>query len=280
MAKTKSRTDADANAVVKVQGVNAALLKYAEQDKSLAGMDEYRILPRIKLIQAMADQDLKKAFGEGTAIIRPGDAVVWKEGDEDFKFVPLLFVVEFAQWADLQDNEQNTVIARSFDPTSVIARKARDPKGRYEPYPNGSEMKYRFVEHLRFYGFIYGEHALVGTPVVLSFERGEFTQGKNFISAIKLRRTQVTDESGTRMIPLPLWSQVWAFRVGFRDKSKDRRWYGLDFKLPETPVIKDDEIEFFHSQHIELADLQAKNRLLVDERDKDVVETSGDNTEM
>jgi hypothetical protein len=278
--KSKDRTDPANSPVKKVAGMSAALVRYTEQDASLAGMDEYRILPRLKIIQAMADPALKEKFGEGTAIIRPGDAEVWRKNDEPFAFVPALFVVEFAQWADPNDSESNTIIKRTFDPTSELAKKARDPEKRIEPYKLGSEQKYRYVEHLRFYGQIYGDiHPLSGTPVVLSFERGEFTQGKNFISAIKLRRQPVQTDSGTRIVPVPLWAQIWSLSVGFRDRAKDRRWYGFDFASPEISIIKDEQVEEFHKLHLELKELQEKNRLMVDEQDRDVAATPADSKE-
>lgn len=242
------------------------LASVVEEDHSLAGMEEYRILPRLKIIQAMSDKDLKKQFGEGSAIVRPGDAMVWKDGDEPFQFVPHLFQVEFCKWSDRRDSNGPMIPERSFDPTSEIAKRARDPKLRFEFYPDQEDrdpdkaMKYRYVEHLRFPGMIYGDHPLTGTPLVISFERGEFSQGKNFISAIKLRRTKVEDTVRS----VPLWAQVWSFTVGFRERG-DKRWYGLDHHVPDQSMILPEEVEEHRTLHMELKELHDKNRLMTEE---------------
>lgn len=253
--------------ITKVQGTDPNwLANYIEQDQSLQGMEEYRILPRIKVIQSMTDQNLKKMFGEGTIIIRPGDAVLWKDGDEPFLFVPLFFCVEFTKFADLRDKESGVVIVeRSFDPTSDIAKKSRDSELRFEIYEGQEKkkdpMKYRYVEHLRFFGVIYGSHQLAWQFIALSFERGEFGQGRNFISAIKMRKTRIGDKS----VPVPLWSQVWALKGVFRDKG-DKKWYGIDFVAPDDPMINPGDAEQMFAFHKEMKELFEKQRLLVDEQ--------------
>ena len=254
----------------KVSGVDANFLaQYVEQDSSLQGMDEYVILPRLKILQQMSDPTLKKQFGEGSAIIRPGDALVWKDGDQPFLFVPHFFYVEFAKWADRRDKENPAVIARTFDPTSEIAKCARDPNRRFEIYADQEKKKtdqekfrYRYVEHLRFPGVIYGDHPLTGTPVVLSFERGEFGTGKNFISGIKLRRQAVEVNGLTKNIAVPLWSQVWAIAVTLH--GTDPQWYGFSFSVPEVTLIQPEEAEEHRSAHLSLKEVYEQNRLRVD----------------
>ena len=159
------------------------LAKAAVDDTSLAGMDEYRILPQFKIVQPTTEQAMKKEFGEGTILVMPGNAVAWSDGNEPFDFVPQFFFVSFEKWSDLDDSDSPMVVDQTFDPSSTIARKSRSKEERFEPYPEGS-FTYRYVERLRFPGVIHGDHILAGTAVVLSFERGEFWQGKNFISAI------------------------------------------------------------------------------------------------
>lgn len=278
MAKvaTKDRTESQ------IQRVNPSFLaQYVETDTSLEGMDQYRILPRLKIIQGMTDKALKDVFGEGAAIIRPGDACVLspqevREGKR-FLFVPQFFWAEAAKWADLKDKEGPSVIARSFDPTSELFKRADDPDKRFEIYPGyenkrpEDQRRYRYVHHLRFAGVIYGDHGLAGTPVVLSFERGEFMQGKNFISAIKMRRQKITVGEGEfaeeKSVPVPLWAQVWSFTIGWRPRAEGGGWYGFDFQPAEPPLISEKDHEEMYKAHVELKELHEKDRLRVDDDD-------------
>lgn len=253
------------------------LAKVANTDTSLEGMDEYRVLPQFKIIQATTDKELKKEFGEGSILVRPGNALVWREGDAPFLFVPQFFFVGFEKWSDLKDKDQPMVVSRTYEPTSELAKKSRNSEQRFEPYGDGTERKYRYVERLRFPGVIYGEHPFTGTPVVLSFECGEFNQGKNFISAIKLRRQEVELEDGNVRVNVPLWAQVWSFSTGFRDRG-DRKWYGFEFKPAETSLIEESQMEAMQTDHEELKTLHAANRLAVDgdetESDEETVPTT------
>ena len=167
---------------IKKVGVNPDYLaQYVEKDNSLDTLREYRVVPRFKIIQATTDTELKKNFGEGSIIIRPGDALICKfeEKPESFDFVPLFFFVEWAMWRDLKGTGP-MILDRSHDPTSELATKSKRADTRKELYPGHEEYQDKdklynsYVEHLRFIGVIYGDHPLVGTPVTLSFERGEW----------------------------------------------------------------------------------------------------------
>jgi len=269
MSKDRNETD-----LTQVGGnANSFLAGFVEQDTSMDGMEEYRILPRFKVIQPTSDQTLKKTFGEGTAIIRPGDAVIWKDTDPPFKFVPQFFWVEFCKWADLRDKENRMIMETTYDPLSDIAKKAKDYEARHEVYPgmeskpDKDQFKFRYVEHLRFCGIIYGDHEFAETQVVLSFERGEFNQGKNFISAIKMRKQKIVVDEVETSAPIPLWAQIWQFSVGFREPDANRKWYGFDFTSANPSVINAGDADKFFEIHKALKDLHEKNRLRVDDDD-------------
>jgi hypothetical protein len=263
----KSRTEATA---IKVQGIDPNYLqKYVAEDISLDSLKEHRIVPRLKIIQAPSSNELKKAFGEGSVIVRPGDVLVCKfqEEPESFDFVPLFFFVEYVKWADMKDNSTTVILDRSHDPTSNIALKAKNPASRMEPYPGHEnkpepeKMYHRYVEHLRFIGIIYGNHPLVGVPVTLSFERGEYGQGKNFISAATLRR-QIIDGISR---PVPLWAQVWKIRSAFRSPDQSRKWYGFNFEAADPSIVQSTEAETMLTLHKEFKDLFEQQRLMVQE---------------
>jgi len=265
-------------ATKKVEGVPGFLVDFIREDTSLANLDQYVIIPVVKMVQGSAGLELKKKFGEGTAILRPGDIVLAKYEDDNgqatFDFVPHFFFTEFTKDSALGDSENPWILQRSFDQTSEIAKKARDADQRKELYPGHEDRKpedkkyFRYVEHLCFAGVIYGEHQLEGTQVVLSFEKGEFWQGRNFISAIKMRKSKVEEQR----ITLPLWSQVWTFSVGFRDKGANKKWYGMDFEIADEPLIKEDEADAMFAAHTELKEVFTKDLLQVDhgERDEEV----------
>ena len=262
------------SAIKKVEGDPTFLSKYIQDDHSLDGMQEYRVLPVLKVVQSMSDREQKEKVGQGSCIIRPGDTILCS-GQESFQVVPLYFWVDFAKWSDLKDTDSPNVMARSDSPVSDIAKLSRDPDKRLEVYP-GDEAKpssdrrhYRYVEHLRFVVMVYGEHDFSGQVATLTFERGEFFTGKNFISAIQMRKTRVGDD----MVPVPLWAQVWQLSVGFRDRGA-RKWYGIDFAAADQNTILESEAPQFQAAFMEYKELQDKARLRVDDEDLPEGETA------
>lgn len=258
------RTETD---ITPVPGDVNWLQSYVDRDESTQGMDEYRILPRLKVIQGMTDQVLKEKFGEGTVIIRPGDTQVWAKNQQPFQLVTLFFYTEFAKWADLRDRDNPACLERSYDPNGALAARCRSSDKWFEEYPDqaskkieADRWKYRYVEHLRFVTMVYGDHPLVGTFVMLSFERGEFFQGRNFISAIRMRKTNV----GGKLVQVPLWSQVWQFKPTFRDRGA-KKWYGLDFEPAGEPLILPEHAKEMSDHFKGFKELHDKQKLVVDD---------------
>jgi hypothetical protein len=230
-----------------------------------------RLVSRIKIIHASSGSELKKVFDEGSVIISPGQALIAEvekrnEQGKPFFMVPAFFFIEFCKWADIKDNSSPSIIARSTDKGSDLALKARNSDRRFEEYGNEGAFTARYVEHLNFISFLYGDHPLAenGEPFVLGFCRGEFMTGKNFITSIS-------------RIKAPLWSQVWKFNTQHRDRN-NFQWWGLDFSRPDEEIdgvpgfIKENEIEFFRTAHEELKQ-QFENRLLVVDRSEQEDET-------
>lgn len=248
------------------------LAQYIEQDDSLEMLKEHRTVPRFKIVQATTEQELQGSFGVGSCVVRPGDALVAKFNAEPktFDFVPLFFVCEYAKWRDLKGTGP-MILERSADPGSDLARRAKSAELRKEAYPNQNhiadekdKMYYSYVEHLRFIGVIYGDHPLAGTPVTLSFERGEWRQGKNFISAITMRREEVNGESK----PVPLWAQVWRFKIIHHAPDQKRKWYGFAFEPADPSLINQEDAPAMQALHKEFKELAQKQLLVVqDEAD-------------
>jgi hypothetical protein len=250
-------------------GSSSLLARIAKEDKSLVKLGEYVILPRLKKIQQMTDTALKEQFGEGSVILAPGNAMVVSKA-ESFQVVPLFFYTEFCKWKDRKDAESNMILERSFDPDSDVARKARSEKGRYEVYaedvgkPAEKQKKYRYVEHLVFPSVIYGDHPLAKTECILSFEKGEFSNGRNFSTAIKMRKIEVEG----RPVACPLWAQVWTLQPALRTRGENK-WYGFDFGPGLTPVILEEEQEEFMKRHMEVAELFEQKLLVAAGEDDD-----------
>ena len=237
------------------------LAEYGAEDRSTDLLKQYRVIPRIKVIQSLSLESLKEEFGEGSAIVTPGNVLVAKRR-ESVEFVPLLFFPEWIKWADRDDKTGPPIIARTFDASSQIAKNAKDPKTRIEIY--GTNLKARYVEHLNFVGLIRGAHELAGSLVVLSFSRGEHSTGTSFISSISLRRVGGNKQA-------PLWSGVWKLTANLRDRGT-KKWWGMDYNPASEPWIKPEEAPVLRAMHEELLDQYQKQLLIVDQTTEDEVD--------
>jgi hypothetical protein len=279
MAKSNRMDDAT-KGIVKVPGVTGGLLAKYQEDTSLDLLQQYVIVPRLKIIQAMTDQALKDKIGnDGTVCITVGEASLVAKKGEPFLFQPRFFYNEWAKWADRNDKDSNRIVERSYDPTSELAKRAADSNRRYEEYPDqgnkpaDKRMKWTYVHHFVWVGVVYGSHPLAGTEVVMSMERGEFGNGRQFITAIASRRHM--PDGTTEKMKVPLWAQVWELKSALRDKSQGK-WWGYDFGAPTTegvaPMIPDSEFELAHAEFLRLSQLHEQNRLRADHGEGDETE--------
>jgi hypothetical protein len=251
-----------------IKKVSPGFLADYQEDKSLETLRQHVEVPRLKLIQGTTEISLRETFGEGAGVIRPGDVLVCRK-DDAFSFVPLFFFVEWCKWADMKDSSPRCIIDRTFNADSELAVKAKDFKARFELYEGHEgldakqQMQYRYVEHLRFISVIHGDHELAGAPLTISFERGEYRQGKAFINAIAMRREHVGGEPKS----VPLWAQVWTLQPGYRDPEPQRKWWGWDYKAAEPAIIEEEEAPAFRQQHEQFKEAFEANLLRVKEVD-------------
>lgn len=277
MAKRTDRKE-----VTRVSGVDASfLLKHQQEDTSLQGMEEFVILPFLKIVQDQTkDQELKQRVGAGGVAMSPGKLVVYESGGDPFLFVPQFFHNEFLKCADIKDSESPFIVARTYDPSHELAKKARDPDLRTEVYPGDEDKKpanqknYRYVETLNFSGVVYGDHPLSGQRAAMVFSKAEFSTGRRFISGIKMRREIIEDpDSGENIaIKVPLWSQVWEMSTSLRPPRNGGQWYGFDFAPADPPVIDPADEEEFKASYEELKAAHEDNRLRVDHEEDESVE--------
>lgn len=241
-----------------------ALVAAAAEDTSLSGLGEYKIIPRLLCVQS-GDKDLKKVFEEGTAITSSSHIKV-SEYDQPTMIVPMFFFTEFIHWRDRDDKPgdgETKWFERTVDRDSELAKRSRDFDNRTERYGDKNQFESRFVEHLNFVVAIYDkDHPLAGEPCVLSFSKGEFRHGRQWINAIQMRKTQGQ--------PIPLWGQVWEMRVGTHENDQ-YEWFGFNMLAPSegSPYIANDEVEAFRSEHQKIKEIFEARQLGVDRSDGD-----------
>lgn len=262
------------------------LADVARSDESLSQVKKYRRLGRLKIVQGNSPSAKAriKQFGEGAVITQPGESLVAKP-KEPFCFVPLFMFTEFCQWKDRDDESKDVpmIVERTFDELSRVAQCARDKNRRREYYgPTdaehpGGKYQYRYVEHLCFPGIVYSG-PLAGTPVTISFEKGEFMRGNDWCSAIMLRR--VGDAIA------PLWTQVWELRSGDGEdghRNPQYEWWGFNYSTPDLTAVPDpadpdrdrgpfilfSEVDAYRRMHEDLREKYAAQELEVDRSDAD-----------
>jgi hypothetical protein len=263
MSEKSDRTELSTTKVVGVQD----LMKY-EEDTSLAALQEYVIVPFVKLIQGMTDQKLKDEFGEGSAVLRPGDVKIGGR-EESFLFVPLFFYTEFRKWADRDDKNQ-MIIESTYDPTSELAKIARDYERWSEVYEEDinkdekNQRHYRYVEHLCFIGLVFSGD-MKGERCMISFQKGDFRVGRGFASGAQMRKVDIGTKDEPNLQQVPLWAQVWEMKVSCREKGTNK-WWGFDPSNPATasPIIDAELYEAHAAAYAELKKAHAANRLRVE----------------
>ncbi len=261
----------------------AYLQNEAEGDESLDTMQEFRVIPRIKIIQALASTELLELFDAGDIIVSPLNQMICKhEKGEDkfFSIVPLLFYPEWCKWSDRKDSDAAAILERSFDVTSEVAKKSKDARTRFEGYggtkeDGGYKLHARYVEHLNFIVVIYDpSHELHMETLALSYSRGEYYAGANLCSAASTR--------GAVGARAPLWSQVWDLVPKYRVRGENK-WWGMDHCTPELDedensraFITEEEVPVFKELHEQMFEMHSKRLIVVDHSGGDDEEEPSD----
>lgn len=235
------------------------LADFVEEDTSLEGLEEYFIPSILKKLESNSKQtDLVQEHGAGSIMLTPQNVCIWKQGNEPFKFVPIMFLPIIRKWNDFKDPEGPNVIDTSFDISSNLAKIARDPSRRSaEGY--GKDLHYQYVEHLTFIGVLYdGQWA--GTQCVLSFERSGYFKGKGFLTAIQSRRVTIDNKS----VKQPLWSQIWGIELTTQSNTLGN-WFGFNFKVVTPSVISQQYVEPFKEMHRSLKEMQEKQKIVFED---------------
>lgn len=195
-------------------------------------LGQYVVPPRLKIVQAMAGPPYDQ-FAQGTTLCVQSSGLVLvadynydekhkpMEYGQSFYFVPLFFYPEFSAQNPLAAKGTLQFIReRTTDPNTNLARLAKNRAAVDCPEFPGEQIKY--VEHLNFICMLLN-HELFGTPVVMSFMRGEHKYGRAFADKINARRTD-------------LYGCVFEARAAVHANEK-HSWYGFDCENPRTPDV-------------------------------------------
>lgn len=213
---------------------------------------QYRTTPYCKIVQGQSSTDLKEQFPERTVLLVPEKTVIVSGKDSEFVIVPIMMFDTFEKWSDIDDDEQNLCVGRSLDRTSDLAKRCLDRTRRIEDYPDGRKnsnkapMRYRYVQSINVLAVIDGcdeNPEVVGSPMMFSYNKGEFQQGRRFCTAVDRRAVSIF---GCRF----------AMKTAVH-KSRDGKysWYGLENANPTEaqggPWVNDkDKYEDFRRLHI------------------------------
>jgi len=254
--------------VKKVAGVELPAFMQNEEIMGVESLGEFVIPPRIKIIQKQASDELLATYKPGDIILTPtnmtvldikkdnGKTIVCPENS--FNIVPLFFYPEWATWNDYKLKGQEPPIRyRTTDPTDPIVAKSRDASLREEDDPDHQGMKIKHLEHLNYIVMIV-DHPLEGTPVLLSFSGGEWSQGSKLASLIKMRKAS-------------LFGCVFTLNAEHR-VGKVADWEGLTPANPanRTPWVDEDKYELYKSLHEEFKSLHKESRLKASLEDETV----------
>lgn len=245
-------------------------------DKSMDSIREYVRPPRIKMLQALSEQALVREFGLGSVVLLPqgmmlnempcdnkGNPIV--EESQPFLFTPLFFFAEFVVWNPLElKGSVSAIRDRTFDPEHEIARIARSPGQRTQPYPEDHSKQIKYVEHMNFIVAVHG----FDEPCVMSFARAEFKAGQKFAGLMNLRKC-------------PMYGGVYAAYTGHRENQKGN-WYGLDIANPPegtSPWVDAETFAVYRELSEQFTDQHEKQLFRVDYDDENVVDVSSEPTE-
>lgn len=195
------------------------------------GMDvvaENTATPRLALVQAMSNTDLKKEFGEGAAVLKPIGVQV-AAPDEEFVAYPILHWVSYEKRSDPNDTDQNFIVESTQDPNSEIAHKASSPKTWAEPY--GKKFEYNYVRALNYILLIDPESdsPAAGEIAAWTYDKTSFSIGRRLNARLQRRGTAIYNN-----------------RIGFRPiehTSGPNTWWQLEVGDPEDGQLYVPDVE-------------------------------------
>lgn len=244
----------------KVQPSGGALVpsipEYMREDAGagLQDVQDYVIVPRLKIVQKQASEELLSKFNVGDVILvplqqlivpRPVDARGKPSGEAStFDFSIVFFFAEWCTWNPISlKGVEPAILYRTVNPKDPVVAKAKNPALREERHPTIKGEKVHHCEHLNFVIVMQGEEReLLSEPTLITFARGEHRVGAKLCSLARMRQSAV-------------YGGVYTATLAKRSNQKGE-WWGLDVQNGDTKQWVDEEeyprLRALHEQYAEL----------------------------
>jgi hypothetical protein len=177
-----------------------------------------------------------------------------------FAFVPLFFFPEFISTNPIELPNLMMIRERTLDSKSELAKKCRNAETRQELHPDSPPGKNYMIRNVECLNFVVAltdpESPVHGVPITMTFVRGEFRQGQNLASLIRMRNVD------------QCYGCVFQASVGPRKKDAFD-WMGFNVSNPTLPgvepwVADTDEFSRYERFHQQFAQAYADKILRPD----------------
>lgn len=184
---------------------------------------EDNIIPRIKVINALSPERQDGEAEEGDVINS-----LTKESIVGKRFIPIKVYYSNIEWNPDRDDDDNRIFCRSYDGTTGTdsegcAHNCKEcGRNKFDNTKVGKEAQPKCTAYMNFLGFFEGDPL----PVVVSFSRTNYNEGKKMLSiARSLRRS--------------IWGYSYKFSGKLVTKGK-QKWYIIASQL-DTPTTADEQ---------------------------------------
>lgn len=193
--------------------------------------NEDLIIPRLKVINALSPERLDGIAEEGMIL-----NTLTQEDCRGKRFIPIKVYYSNIEWNPDRDDEDNRMFCTSRDGITgtILDKNAAEcgqtrlckqcRRNQFDNTKSGSEAKPKCTGYMNFLGF-FSDSPL---PVVISFSRTNYNEGRKFLSLAKSLRTS-------------LWSYAYTFDSKQVTKGKNR-WYNITVTLSEATTQEEREI--------------------------------------
>jgi len=229
-----------------------------EEETGTEVMEEYRVVPRLKIVQDSSQRVLKERFDVGTCIVASTQEVLSLPSDdndeegEPFEVIPLFFFPEWMTCNDIKNQAAGMIRYRTTDKKDPIVQKARNPELREEKDPDNPQFKIMHTEVLNFVCIVdMPGHPMHEQIVLIGFARAEHITGRNLCGLLTSRKA-------------PVYGQRIRFTPRLRPPRNGGDWWGLDFQ--SAGWVQDaEQFAYLKEQHLELKDLHERSKLVPSE---------------
>lgn len=190
---------------------------FADSDDDFVGMRQRdHLLPRAKLLQATSPDVIQGRFHAGTVIDSATKGILVTPRTDGKFIVPFMYWNEWIEWnVDRNAPKTESVVERSTDPTSKLARRAESWETRKDP--RGRDVAV-VTEYYNFICALIDPKAVNYSDIYLfNFARSAHRVGKQLLNALYRFRTTIDGVSGRP----PMYFTRWAYRTDMVTKEQN-----------------------------------------------------------